>query len=69
MLAFITLFLLFAAFVLLLLVSLSVPIIHVIYLFKLVFNVSESVGSVDAQANASIDFGLWGFCVSTINAT
>jgi hypothetical protein len=68
MLAFITIFLLLAAFVLLLFVSLSVPIIHSIYLFKLAFNVSVSAFDEKASADASVYFGLWGYCVSAINA-
>jgi len=66
MIAFLTFFFLFAAFVLLLLVSLSVPIIHPIFLFKLAFNIS--VGAFNANANAAVDVGLWGYCVSAINA-
>ncbi|KAF8163212.1 actin cortical patch SUR7/pH-response regulator pali [Crassisporium funariophilum] len=54
--------LVFAAFVLLLLVSLSTPIIHVIYLFRLTAN----VGSSTSGANGSVNFGVWGYCVSTI---
>jgi len=65
MLAFITIFLLFAAFLLLLLVSLSVPIIHPIYLFKLALDISHDNDSADG----SILFGLWGYCFTNVRAS
>lgn len=61
MLAAITPFLLLAAFLLLLLVTLSVPIIKAIYLFKLTAKVS---GILDSGAGATARFGVWGYCVS-----
>src|ERR1700754_4081100 len=64
MLAFFTIFLLLAALALLVLVSLSVPIIHSIYLFRLGIRVS----SFSSNGN-SILFGLWGYCVTAINAS
>ena len=68
MLASITPVILLAAFVLLLLVSLSVPIIKSIDLLKLTASVSESVSGVSADANGSVKFGVWGYCISQINA-
>jgi hypothetical protein len=60
----ITPFLTFVAFILLLFVSLSVPIIKSIYLFKLGVNVASSVVT---SASGSVKFGVWGYCVSPIN--
>ncbi|KAF8969969.1 actin cortical patch SUR7/pH-response regulator pali [Flammula alnicola] len=58
-------FLVFAAFVLLLLVSLSAPIIKPIYLFRLSGNVSSSL--LKSGASGSVNFGVWGYCISGIN--
>jgi hypothetical protein len=57
--------LLFLAFLLLFLVSLSVPIIKSIFLFKLVAHASESF--LSATASASATFGVWGYCVSAVD--
>ncbi|KAI0090762.1 hypothetical protein BDY19DRAFT_734061 [Irpex rosettiformis] len=56
-----TFFLLLAAFVLYLLVTLSLPIIRQIYLFQLSF------AAQNGQASTTPDFrfGVWGFCAST----
>ena len=54
----ITPFLNFAAFVLLLLVTLSVPIIKDIYLFKLGANTHNHTVNVTGDAR----FGIWGYC-------
>jgi hypothetical protein len=56
--------LLIAAFVLLLLVTLSVPIIKSILLFKLVAKVSEG----PLTANGNVKFGMWGYCTSGFSA-
>lgn len=53
------------AFVLLLLVSLSTPIIKRIYLFKLNANVD---GFLNSSAKANIRFGAWGYCYSGVQA-
>jgi hypothetical protein len=53
-----------AAFVLLLLATLSTPIIKSIYLYKLVANVSE-VGGL-AKITGSARFGVWGYCTGGI---
>jgi hypothetical protein len=58
-------FLLFVAFLLLLLVSLSVPIIKSIWLFSLTADVSSSL--FKASASATLHFGVWGYC-SAANA-
>lgn len=63
MFAKITPFLLFAAFVLLLLVTLSAPIIDVIYLFRLGVDTSSLPGS---DASAQVQFGVFGYCVSQV---
>lgn len=60
--------LLFAAFILLLLVSLSVPIIKSIALLKLTATVSEGVSVASVDATGSVNFGVWGYCISAINA-
>lgn len=65
MLATITPVILFIAWLLLLLVSVSVPITKTIYLYKVVVNVGSSL----LGANGSVTFGLWGYCVSNIDVT
>ena len=52
----------FVAFLLLLLVSLSVPIIKSLYLFQLSADASSSL--LDSHASASVRFGVWGYCSS-----
>lgn len=69
MLAAITPLLLFAAFILLLLVSLSVPIIKSIDLLKLSANFSEGIGPVSVNANGNVKFGVWGYCISALDAS
>ncbi|KAI0831452.1 actin cortical patch SUR7/pH-response regulator pali [Trametes gibbosa] len=64
MLAAITPFFLFAAFLILLLVSLSLPIIKSIFLFQLVANSSASF--LDSSASGEARFGVWGYCTSAI---
>lgn len=60
MIAAIAPFLLFVAFILLLLVTLSVPIIKTIWLFTLSADVSTSL--FKSSASAVIHFGMWGYC-------
>jgi len=67
MLPFVTSGLLFVAFLLLLLVTLSVPIIKTIYLFTLSANVSSNL--LDSGANGSVNFGVWGYCISAIQVS
>lgn len=55
--------LLFVAFLLLLLVTLSVPIIKTIYLF----NLSANVSTVLESASGSVKFGVFGYCTSGID--
>ncbi|KAI0647186.1 pali-domain-containing protein [Trametes meyenii] len=64
MLAAITPLFLFVAFLLLLLVSLSLPIIKSIFLFRLVANSSASF--LDSSASGQVRFGVWGYCTSAI---
>ncbi|KAH8106714.1 pali-domain-containing protein [Cristinia sonorae] len=59
--------LLLIAFLLFLLVSLSVPIIKSIYLFKLVADVSSSL--FNASAKGSARFGVWGYCLSAVDVS
>jgi len=59
--------LLFSAFLLLLLVSLSVPIIKDIFIFRLYANVSA--GIFNASATGNVRFGVWGYCISAINVS
>ncbi|GLB35057.1 putative SUR7/PalI family protein [Lyophyllum shimeji] len=57
--------LLFVAFLLLLLVTLSVPIIKSIFLFRLTANLGSSL--LATGANATANFGVWGYCIPSIN--
>jgi len=59
--SFFTSFFLFAAFLLLLLVALSLPIIKAIYLLELK---ADSVQGVPTNLGTSIRFGVWGYCVN-----
>jgi len=63
----VTPFLIFTAFLLLLLVSLSVPIIKSIYLFNLSVNASSSL--LDSSATGSARFGVWGYCLSSLDVS
>ncbi|KAF8894553.1 actin cortical patch SUR7/pH-response regulator pali [Infundibulicybe gibba] len=54
--------LIFIAFLLLLLVSLSAPIIKTIYLFRLSLNLASS--GLHSGTSATVSFGLWGYCIS-----
>lgn len=65
MLAIVTPVLLFIAFLLLLLVSLSVPITKSIYLFQLLANVSA--GILKTGVSGSVKFGVWGYCTSGVD--
>ncbi|CCL98432.1 uncharacterized protein FIBRA_00429 [Fibroporia radiculosa] len=67
MLAALTSLLLLAAFILLLLVSLSVPIIKSIFLFHLTAHPASSVSGVSPSGNAW--FGVWGYCVSPVDVS
>jgi len=59
--------LLFIAFLLLLLVTLSVPIIKTIFLFRL--TAAGSSGLLDSSASSSVVFGVWGYCTSGIDVS
>ncbi|EMD38430.1 hypothetical protein CERSUDRAFT_113587 [Gelatoporia subvermispora B] len=67
MLANITPFFLFAAFLLELLASLSVPVIKSIYLFRL--SVDASIKLLDSSATGSVKFGVWGYCISAVDVS
>jgi len=67
MIDFIAPLLLFVAFILLLLVSVSLPIIKSVYLFGLAASVSVSEAGFTAAAVGSVKFGNWGYCMSAIN--
>lgn len=67
MLAIVTPVLLFIAFLLLLLVTLSVPIIKTIYLFKIIANVSSSL--LSSGASGSVKFGIFGYCSSGVDVS
>lgn len=54
---------LFIAFILLLLVSLSLPIIHSIYILSLT---STSIGQPQTSLATEINFGVWGLCASRL---
>ncbi|RDX56621.1 hypothetical protein OH76DRAFT_1414146 [Lentinus brumalis] len=53
---------LFVSFLLLFLVSLSIPIIKSIYLFQL--SAAESSSLLHSSASGSVRFGVWGYCTS-----
>lgn len=57
----------FAAFLLLLLVSLSVPITHTIYVLRLTAAAGTAV--LDASASATAHFGVWGYCISSVDVS
>jgi len=70
MLQFITPFILFVSWLLSLLVSLSVPIIHSIFLWDLKLHASADVlDFASADVAGDIKFGLWGYCVSQIKGS
>ncbi|TFK76543.1 hypothetical protein BDN72DRAFT_831120 [Pluteus cervinus] len=58
-------FQLFLAFLLLLLVSVSVPITKSIFLFRLTADVGSDF--LSTNAHGSVKFGLWGYCLSAID--
>ncbi|KAF9264791.1 hypothetical protein L218DRAFT_979476 [Marasmius fiardii PR-910] len=59
--------LLFIAFLLLLLISLSVPIIKTIYLFRLATSATSDL--LRSSAFGAINFGVWGYCTSTLSVS
>jgi len=69
MLAAVTPFLLFAAFILLLLVSLSIPIIKSIDLLELRAHITEGISIASVTATGDVKFGVWGYCISAITAS
>jgi hypothetical protein len=56
-------FLFFFSFVLLFLVSCSASVIESIYIFKL----NAAVNTADVQADVSVNFGVWGWCIEDIH--
>lgn len=67
MFQFITPFLLFVSWLLSLLVSLSVPIFHTIFLWDLkIHDTSSVLGVASTNVTADVKFGLWGYCVSQV---
>jgi len=59
-------FLFFVAFLLLLLATLSVPIIKSIYLFEIGAVVSAGSGFLSASASVVVKFGIFGWCSSPV---
>jgi len=59
--------LVFAGFLLLLLVSLSIPVTHTISVLNIAANVRA--GITNTGVSGGIKFGLWGYCVSDITAS
>ncbi|THH01992.1 hypothetical protein EW145_g6820 [Phellinidium pouzarii] len=57
---------LFAAFLLLLLISLSVPVIKFIDLLKLSATLKKGIGIANVSANGAVKFGVWGYCISSV---
>ncbi|CAE6460346.1 unnamed protein product [Rhizoctonia solani] len=60
-------FLVFAGFLLLLLVSLSIPIIKTISVLNIATNLQA--GATNTGISGRVKFGLWGYCVSEITAS
>ncbi|CCO28049.1 hypothetical protein BN14_02041 [Rhizoctonia solani AG-1 IB] len=60
-------FLVFAGFLLLLLVSLSIPIIKTISILNIAANLQT--GATNTGISGGVKFGLWGYCVSEITAS
>ncbi|KAI0343683.1 hypothetical protein BDW22DRAFT_1356192 [Trametopsis cervina] len=60
----ISFFVLIAAFVLYLLVALSLPVIKPIYLFQL--NFATQPGQPETSIATNFRFGVWGFCASSV---
>lgn len=67
MLATITPVILFIAWLLLLLVSVSVPITKTIYLYKVVDNTGSLCVDPGPGAENVFTFGLWGYCSSCVH--
>ena len=65
MLRFLTIFFFFAAWLLLFLTSLSLPIIKSITIFSLSLD-AVSTSFLNSAVDASIWFGVWGYCVSGV---
>jgi len=65
MFRFITIFFFFVAFLLLLLTSLSLPIIKSIKLFEIWLNASSG-SFLDSEVEGSVSFGVWGYCISSV---
>ena len=64
----ITPLLFFVAFILLLLVTLSVPIAKSIWLFSIGANVNIGSGFLGASAKGEVRFGVLGYCIQSITA-
>lgn len=60
-------FLVFVAFLLLLIVSLSAPIIQAISVLDVAANLQA--GLLSTAVSGNVKFGLWGYCVSDINTS
>uniref|UniRef100_D8PWX6 Pali-domain-containing protein n=2 Tax=Schizophyllum commune (strain H4-8 / FGSC 9210) TaxID=578458 RepID=D8PWX6_SCHCM len=56
----------FPAFILLLFVSLSTPIIKSIHLFSVTSELSTNVFGADVGVSGYANFGVWGYCTSNI---
>ncbi|KAG9016307.1 hypothetical protein FRB90_003336 [Tulasnella sp. 427] len=57
----------FIAWLLLLLVTLSVPIIKSLNVFHINADVSVGVSFVSASAKVAINYGIFGYCTSALN--
>lgn len=67
MLAIVTPVMLLITFLLLLLVSLSVPIVKTIYLFQITADVSSSI--LKPGASGAVKFGVFGYCFSGVDVS
>jgi len=65
MLRFLAIFSFFAAFFLLLLTSLSLPIIKSIIVFDIWLDV-DTGSFLDSGVEGGVSFGVWGYCISDV---
>jgi len=65
MFRFLAIFFFFGAFLLLLLTSLSLPIIKSITMFNIWLN-AETSSFLNSGVEGGVSFGVWGYCISDV---
>ena len=65
MLRFLAIFFFFVAFLLLLLTSLSLPIIKSIMMFNIWLQ-ADTASFLKSGVEGSVSFGVWGYCISDV---